>query len=219
MTDPEYYKKYGRLTDPGKYSGLLQSLPDSPEELAAIGRTQTVHFRMLSQWHMPKKSWKTLEASRRFEDMLKALQDSPTGILSLDRPLEERLLGACINESIFFAGLLKSRGILARIRVGYFTGLYQGKKAWEFRKNVMLYERNTSRLAALTVGYLSFRQAKRIDRTIEHWICEHWDNQTSSWRLIDFRGEYVEAYGFPNWLYLPREHFEYQYFTKAKFEG
>ena len=49
-----YYTGLSRLTDPEENAYLLYSLPDNIEEICDIANVQLVHYRVLSQWKIPK---------------------------------------------------------------------------------------------------------------------------------------------------------------------
>jgi excinuclease ABC subunit A len=210
MDDPRHYVQWGRFTDPGEQGRMLETLPDDFDELCEAVRQQIVHYRMLSQWEIARSEWEQLAAGGTYlfsvADMLEALEETAPGVLSPDRPVMSRLKGSCSNESIFLTSALRSKGIPARVRMGYFSHLYQGEDTLQFWMNVNRYERDGQN----PEGMKAFVQrAIANDNLIEHWISEYWDEATRRWRLLDVRTEYPEAYGIPVTKHLPDEYFEY----------
>ena len=53
------YTNLSRLTDPGENAGMLKSLPSDIEGICDIANVQLVHYRMLSQWEIPRDDWLT----------------------------------------------------------------------------------------------------------------------------------------------------------------
>jgi len=189
---------------------MLDTLPDNFEAICSIARHQIVHYRMLSQWEIPRLEWKTLPRSGEYlfsvSEILSALKRTPPGTLSKDRPVMNRLRGSCSNESIFLTALLRYRGIPARVRVGYFRNLYQGSRTLQFWMNVNQYERE----GRDPEGMKQFvREAIKNKNLIEHWICEYWDQLQQRWRLLDVKTEYPESYGIEVDKHLDEAYFEY----------
>lgn len=201
------YVKYGRLTDPGENEYMLQSLPNDINEMSEIANVQGVHITMLSQWKIPRTEWKLAHANHDIKDILDTLKVKGSGKLTKDRKLEDRVLGACTKESIFSAAMLKSKGIPARIRVGYLTNLYTGDKAIEFWRNVNKYGNpNPSDSAAFDQFTLYM---KKVNKAIEHWVTEYWDVNSKTWKVLDIRPEYLQSYGLDVNYHLPDMYFEF----------
>lgn len=54
------------------------------------------------------------------------------------------------------------------------------------------------------------REQVRIDRRIEHWVCEYWDDDGGQWRLLDADRDFLKAHSDIDVGYnLPSEYFEY----------
>lgn len=201
------YTSLSRLTDPGEDAELLKDLPDDINTICDIANVQLVHYRMLSQWKIPKNEWNISTANHDIKIILDTLMVKGPGNLSKERKLEDRVLGSCTKESIFLTSLLRSKGIPARIRVGYFTNLYRGSKAIEFWKNVKEYEWLDMESKYPDDFTLN---AIEVNRSIEHWITEYWDEETGEWKLLDMRPEYLQAYGYDvNYHIKEKENFEY----------
>ncbi|MCB0722573.1 MAG: hypothetical protein KDC42_09730 [Ignavibacteriae bacterium] len=192
QTNQEYYLSVSRLTDPGEDAYLLKSLPDGVVDICNILNVQLVHYRMLSQWKIPKTEWSTAFSNYSIKSILDTLKSRGDSTLSPDRKLGDRIIGACTKESIFSTSALRGKGIPARMRVGYLTNLYTAEKTLDFWKNVKEYEWMD------TTGEYPDEftlEAMKVNRSIEHWVTEFWDESTNQWRLLDIRPEYINAYG------------------------
>ncbi len=203
------YKMYGRLTDPKENEYLLKELPDDFQQMCNIANLQSVHHTMMSQWKIPRSEWKTARASHDIKDILDTLKVKGDGKLSVNRELKDRIFGACTKESIFSTSMLRAKGIPARIRVGYFTNLYSGEKALEFWRNVNNYANAKPYDSTQFDEYTLYM--KSVNKSIEHWVTEYWDNEKQKWRILDIRPEYIQAYGLEFDYHLPDEYFEFGY--------
>ena len=203
------YTNYGRLTDPGNNEYMLENLPDDMSQMLEIANVQGVHITMLSQWKIPRAEWKLARANHDIIDILDTLKTKGNGKLSKDRKLEDRILGACTKESIFSSSMLKAKGIPARIRVGYLTNLYSGQKAVEFWRNVNKYGNPNPSDSAEFDQYTLYM--KEVNKAIEHWVTEYWDDDRKTWSILDIRPEYLQSYGLDVDYYLPDEFFEFGY--------
>lgn len=203
------YTKYGRLTDPQENEYLLKELPDDFEQMCKIANLQSVHHTMMSQWKIPRSEWKIAKADHDIKDMLDTLKVKGNGKLSVDRELQDRIFGACTKESIFSTSMLRAKGISARIRVGYFTNLYSGEKALDFWRNVNNYANTTPYDSVQFDDYTLYM--KSVNKAIEHWVTEYWDQENQGWRILDIRPEYVQAYGLDVDYHLPDKYFEFGY--------
>ena len=203
------YSKYSRLTDPGENEYMLKNLPDNIEKMCDVANVQTVHHTMLSQWKIPRAEWKLVKANHDIKDILDTLRTKGDSTLSIHRNLNDRIFGACTKESIFSTSMLRAKGIPARIRVGYLTNLYSGDKAVEFWRNVNKYGRPVPSDSAQFDQYTLYM--KEVNKSIEHWVTEYWDNDQGTWRVLDIRPEYLKSYGLNVDYHLPDEYFEFGY--------
>ena len=203
------YSNYSRLTDPGENEVMLTSLPDDIRQMCDIANVQSSHITMLSQWKIPRADWNLARADHHIKDILDTLKTKGDGTLSLDRELNNRVLGACTKESIFSTSMLRAKGIPARMRVGYLTNLYSGEKALDFWRNVNKYSRPVPADSAQFDQYTLYM--KEVNKAIEHWVTEYWDKENQEWRILDIRPEYLQSYGLEVDYHLPDEYFEFGY--------
>lgn len=187
------YLHLSRLTDPQENVSMLDELPSDVEAICDIANKQVLHYRLLSQNKIPRSEWKNSSAHYDIRDILDTLRTKGSGDLGLDRSLEDRVLSNCVKESIFLTALLRHRGIPARIRVGYLTNLYKGDKAIEFWQNVNLYERTEPVDTSVYNGWT--RNNAKVNRSIEHYVTEYWDEETNQWRVLDAMPEFLEYHG------------------------
>ncbi len=186
------YTQYSRLTDPGENKYLIDELPDDISEICDIANVQLVHYRMLSQMKIPKNKWHTKFANHDLKNILDTLKNSGNGKLTKERDLQNRIIGACTKESIFSTGILRSKDVPARMRVGFLTNLYTSPNSLGFWKNVKEYELRD------TTGIYPDKftlNAIKVNRAIEHWVTEFYDENARDWKLLDIRPEYLNAYG------------------------
>jgi hypothetical protein len=207
-----------RFTDPGARAPMLAELPAEPPAIASLARAQTIHHNLLPHFGVPRDQWPSLPRARppSLEAILEALEATPPHTLSEARRPEQRVIGACVLESHFLAGLLRHRGHRVRIRVGYFKNIRRdADHVVDFWEQVMrekgvqedLLERDPEQWRE-TVNAFSQRQ-NDVDHHIEHWICELWDEE-AEWRLLDANVDFLRAHsGLDVGFFLGHEHFEY----------
>ncbi len=117
-----YYTTPDVMSDPGKYTPLLQAFPD---DLASIVRTiqgLMLHIFWAERYgvqvtpeRQPEVGIRDIAAKL---DKLFVLDGSP---LNIARSPERRLLGNCRDFSLFTCAVLRSKGIPARARCGFGT--------------------------------------------------------------------------------------------------
>lgn len=198
---------------------MLADVPADPRAIASLAQAQTIHHNLLPHFGVRPDLWASLTRvwPPRLQAILRALSEVPPRTLSVARPPEQRVVAGCVLESHFLAGLLRHRGHRVRIRVGYFKNIReQPEHAVAFWERVMrdkgieaeLLERDPD-LWGETVNAYSQRQ-NDVDHHIEHWICELWDDETRSWRLLDANVDFLRAHsGLDVDVFLSPDYFEY----------
>ena len=210
INDQFDYTGLSRLTDPGDYAAMLVGLPKDAVSLCALANKQLVHYRLLSQYKIPREARNNATSMHDIQDILKVLSMKGNGQLAPERILEDRVLSACTKESIFLTSLLRHQNIPARIRVGYLTNLYQGEKVIEFWHNVNQYEREVPVDTSLYNSWT--RHGRKVNRSIEHYVTEYYDHHSDQWRIADIMPEFLTYHGvhlMEEFHLKPEEHFEY----------
>jgi hypothetical protein len=220
-----HYKSFSRLTDPGDYSFMLQGLPEDILRICEIAKQQTVHHNLLPYFGIPSGKWTEMNwiwpsgaPIPGMPDMLAALKDAVPNNLYDHRRVEQRLIGGCMLESVFLTGLLRYKGIPARIRAGYFKDIMTNQEhVINFWENVSrakgiereLMEENPDRWKEI-MNAITMREQIEVNKHIEHWICEYWDTNEEIWRLLDANDTFLKASsGIDVDFHLPEERYHF----------
>ena len=117
----DFYKGYGQNTDPGEYAGLYQGLPESLEDLCAWIKTQLIHPAEVERYAAVLPEGRTREDTAFYsvQDMLKELVIRDPRGLTMGRDPAARLVLSCRYHAMLLVSVMKSRGIPARVRVGF----------------------------------------------------------------------------------------------------
>lgn len=222
-----HYKSFSRLTDPKDFSFMLQGLPDGILEICEIAKQQTVHQNLLPYFGIPSSKWREMNRIWSsgapipgMSDMLAALKEAEPSNLYDRRQVEQRLIGACMLESVFLTGLLRYKGIPARIRAGYFKDTMANQEhVIDFWENVSrakgvereLMEEDPEQWKEL-MNEITMREQIEVNKHIEHWICEYWDKNENRWRLLDANDTFLKASsGLDVGFHLPAEHYQFAF--------
>lgn len=117
------YARQSRFTDPGRYAPLLDQLPASMPELAAVVHNVIAQYRGAG----PTITGERLaEVDLRWLERILATDQArfPGAGLAEPRPRPERVAGCCRDFTLLAVAALRHRGLPARSRVGfaaYFT--------------------------------------------------------------------------------------------------
>lgn len=219
--DPQSHRRYSRFTDPGKQAAMLAALPEDPVAVASVAGRLTVHHNLLPYHGIPKDDWPQMRRvwPPKMPDLLTSLAESGSGDLSGERSIRHRLVGACMMESHLLAGLLRYREFPVRIRAGYFKNV-QANSA-----HVLAFWENTLRGRGIN-GELLEKDPERwrqeinahtqtqidLDKHIEHWVIEYWDESRQSWRILDANTEFLKASSDIDVdVHLSRQYFEFAF--------
>lgn len=216
----DHYLSFSRFTDPKEYTFMLKEIPDNALEICKIAEQQSVHHNLLPNFEIPKNEWDQMNRvwPPYMYDQLKALNDTEPFNLFDERPVKKRLIGACMSESHFLAGMLRYKKIPARLRAGYFKDILSNKD--HFIKFWMKVARVKGWASGLMnepekwkkniIDFLN-RQIS-ANHYIEHWVCEYWDRKEKKWLILDANTTFLKASsGMEVGFYLPRKHFEYAF--------
>lgn len=117
----DYYKQPGPMTSPGKYSTMLKELPEDVGALTQLVQGLTIHEYVAKSFYgvvVPdeRRSESHIRPVEEMLDRLLALDARP---LSVARPPERRLVGACHHFMLLLVAMLRSHGVPARGRCGF----------------------------------------------------------------------------------------------------
>lgn len=215
------YRRYSRFTDPGERIALLAGLPEEADEIASVASGLTVHHNLLAYHGIPRDDWAAMRRPwpPKLPDLLVALAATGPRNLSGERPVRERLVGACMMESHLLAGMLRYRKFPVRIRAGYFRNVQANGE------HVLRFWESTLRARGIKEELLTqdperwrreinaYTQTQiDIDKRIEHWVIEYWDASKSLWRILDANTEFLEASGGLDVdVHLSRQYFEFAF--------
>jgi hypothetical protein len=117
----EFYRTYGKHTDPGEFASLYEGLPESPKDLCDLVKAQLIHPAELERYAG------ALPEGRKREDvsfcsvngiLRELVARNPHGLI-MERTPAERLVLSCRFHAMLLASMVKSQGIPARVRVGF----------------------------------------------------------------------------------------------------
>ena len=157
----ESYRKQSEISNPGKYAGDYENLPDSIQSLCKIVQNTFSHIF----WIEDKKNYgftpKDVVAKGRDpskELNLRSIEEKLEAHYSYDdtpfykqRNQINRVIGNCRDFALLLVSMLRHKGIPARVRSG----------------------------AARYFFPLS------TDSHEDHYICEYWDEQEDRWIMVD----------------------------------
>ncbi|UCE41345.1 MAG: hypothetical protein JSV17_18255 [Candidatus Aminicenantes bacterium] len=225
--NPVHYKSFSRLTDPKDFSFMLEKLPEDVTKICGIAKQQIVHHNLLPYFGIPSHKWEDMNriwssgvSIPGMRKMLAALNEAEPKNLYGQRQVEQRLIGACMLESVFLTGLLRYKNIPARIRAGYFKDTMANQEhVVNFWENVSkakgvereLREKDPEQWKEL-MNAITKREQIEVNKHIEHWICEYWDKNVGRWRLLDANDTFLKASsGIDVGFHLPAEHFQFAF--------
>ena len=132
-----YYAKYGKITDPGIFLWLFESLPTNISDLCRVIQGFLVHVFWAERYGEILSEERQAEPGiRHVEKLLGKLQQIAEKPIVEKRSLNHRLVGNCRTFSVLLASMLQSQGTPARARCGfgrYFKpGWYEGHWVCEY---------------------------------------------------------------------------------------
>jgi len=215
------YASFSRFTDPGEQSTMLDSVPEDPMSITAVASHLTVHHNLLTYFDIPKERWPDIKAvwPPKAPDILEVVAKSGPKDLLGERPLTDRVRGACMLESHLLATMLRYRRFPVRLRAGYFRDVYTNEDHliafWERNSRAkgvakQLLESDPEKWLEVNHDYT--RQQVAANKCVEHWVVEYWDSTRKGWRLLDANNVFLKAMsGIEVGYALPRRYFEYAY--------
>jgi hypothetical protein len=204
---------------------MLDQLPNDVTGICKIAKQQSIHHNLLpyfdvpaDKWNEMKRAWPSGEPITGIADMLAILEKEAPHNLYDKRKVEQRIIGACMTESIFLTSLLRHKNIPARIRAGYFKNtMGDHEHIINFWEKVMREKGRKKELLAedpnewkKLMNTITKKSQIDADKHIEHWITEYWDEKNNQWRLLDANNMFLKASSNINvGFHLPKKHFEF----------
>jgi hypothetical protein len=138
----EFYKGHSVITNPGRYAGMYEALPESIPELCKV-----VHGLLMHEFHTSRYGV-NLPEHRKKESRLREVENIIQRAMELaEKPLieprepEDRVISNCRDYAVLMCSFLRDKGIPARARVGFATYfdpyLHQGHwicEYWDLEK-------------------------------------------------------------------------------------
>lgn len=120
MNNLSFFSSQGRISQPGQFAHLFDSLPGDIGELCKIVQGVTVHVFWAERYGLK------LSPEREAEVQLRTMEKRLARTLELDprplnaaRPLERKLVGNCRDHTLLLVAMLRQQGIPARARCGF----------------------------------------------------------------------------------------------------
>jgi excinuclease ABC subunit A len=115
-----YYASHSSITDPGRFSTLLDVLPNDPAELTQIIQGLLIHKLEVQLYNIQ------ISPTQRQEQYLRTVQQILERVQSIDpapfsaaREPQQRVVSICRDFALLFVSFCRQAGIPARMRVGY----------------------------------------------------------------------------------------------------
>ncbi len=118
----DYYAAPGLMTDPGEYGPLFAGLPRDVGGLCWVVQGLMVHIFWAERYGLKLDGERQKEVQIRPVDAkLARIVELDAGPLTVERPLERRLVGNCRDFSVMLCAMLRHQGVPARARCGFGT--------------------------------------------------------------------------------------------------
>ena len=129
MNDPlSFYTSHGSITDPGDYSPLLDAVPDHMASICRAVQGLVLHpfWAPLYGEKVSKEREQEVQL-RHVSNMLVRIQEIDDSPLTVERPLEKRLIGNCRDFTVLTCSVLRHKGVPARARCGFGAYFMHGR--------------------------------------------------------------------------------------------
>ena len=134
----DYYGSTGVMTEPDRYRSFITALPDNVGELVDLIQKLVIHMYVAEPFYGATFDNQRIDAEsniRQFSEILGAAIDHGNGKLQGLQP-KERVIGVCHHFALLLTGILRVKGIPARMRYGfgdYFNpGFYEDHSLCEY---------------------------------------------------------------------------------------
>ena len=130
MNNLSFFSSQGRISQPGQFAHLFDSLPSDIGALCKIVQGVTVHVFWAERYGLKLSPEREAEVQlRTMEKRLARTLELDPRPLSAARPLERKLVGNCRDHTLLLVAMLRQQGIPARARCGF--GAYFLPKHYE----------------------------------------------------------------------------------------
>ncbi len=127
MNPLDFYRQHSPATDPRQYAAMFDQLPHTLSELHQIVQNVLIHVWKIRRFHPHLLRPHEIE-TRRVEDMLTLINQHDGQPLTVERPIEKKLIVDCRHFAGFLCALLRQQGIPSRSRCGFATYLETGHR-------------------------------------------------------------------------------------------
>ncbi len=123
----DFYSTQSVITEPGDHAALFKNLPIEVSELCRTIQGWVMHIadESLFEYKIPSKDYAEIDSRYARVIIQKILEKNP-GNLTQTRNIQDRIVGVCRDMALLACSILRSRGIPARLRVGFFDYLIPG---------------------------------------------------------------------------------------------
>jgi hypothetical protein len=215
------YTNFSRFTDPGQYISMLDDLPEDLTKICKIASQQTINHNLLLYFGIPKQEWKDYQKTflPDIKDLLKSLQKIKPYEIYTGRKTKNRVSASCTKEAYFLASMLRTKNIPVRIRCGFFKNVRANRSCINnFWNKISIGKAHNSNIPAmerekwLAINNKLTQMQNATDHRMEHWICEYWDKDSDSWRLLDANTDFLKYHSnIQVAAQLPKKYFEFAY--------
>lgn len=117
----EYYTSQSPITSPGKYSKLLENIPDSLVEICDVVHGLVVHQDDTETlYNFELSNERKLESNTRYvEKIFARIIELDSDSLDKTRLPQKRYSGSCRDFAILTCSILRSKGVPSRLRCGF----------------------------------------------------------------------------------------------------
>lgn len=118
----EFYKEHSVITNPGKYSYLYDTLPETIPQLCQVVQGLLLHVFHTERYGVNLSEQRKKEVRlRKIEDIIQRAMELSDHPLIQPRDPENRVMSHRRDYAVLLCSFLRYKGIPARVRVGYAT--------------------------------------------------------------------------------------------------
>jgi transglutaminase-like putative cysteine protease len=120
LKETTFYRRQSPFTSPGAWGRWYRDLPSDVPGLCRVVQGLVVHYRspQIKRLALPRS--RLTEISTRYVDkMIARLRELDRRRLTEEREVTNRIVGCCRDFAVLFTSMARSRGIPARVRVGF----------------------------------------------------------------------------------------------------